>query len=39
MLKKRDANKVLKNYNIGNVGTIKRLTSGYANVNYKITKY
>lgn len=32
----KDANKVLQNYNFGEVSTTKRLTSGFANINYKI---
>lgn len=32
----KDANKILQNYNLGEVSTTKRLTSGFANINYKI---
>jgi homoserine kinase type II len=31
-----DVNKILKDYDLGNVVSLKRLTSGFANINYKI---
>lgn len=32
----KDANKILQNYGLGEVSVTKRLTSGFANINYKI---
>jgi len=32
----KDTNKVLQNYDLGEVSITKRLTSGFANINYKI---